>query len=363
MHLNDARLDLKDPVLDERLREWFAQAKEADASDVHLTAGAAPTMRVHGELKKLVDTVLSPQDCERMAYSLMTSGQRAQFEARGEVDFSYSVPGISRFRVNVYRQRGCPSVAARLVPTRVPSFASLGLPKHVERFTERPQGLLLVTGPTGSGKSTTLAALIDSINHRESKHIVTLEDPIEYLHRHDRCLIDQREVGQDTESFDRGLRAALRQDPDVILVGEMRDLETIATAIMAAETGHLVLATLHTPDAVQTIGRIIDVFPPGQQAQIRVQLAAVLIAVVSQRLLPEATGKGRVVACEILVNTPAVANLIRTEKVHQIKSVMQTGRQYGMQTMEMHVRELLQQGRIRDDAVRQWLPDWFGHLA
>jgi twitching motility protein PilT len=327
------------------MRELLTMAKETGASDLHLSVGAPPVLRVDGELVAQGE-VLSPDAAERLARSLMTDAQWEAFQAAGEIDFSYSLAGVSRFRVNVYRQRGCVSVAARVVPSRVPKLEELGLPEVLSTFTERPHGLVLVTGPTGSGKSTTLAALIDHINHTQRKHIITLEDPIEYLHRHALSIIDQREIGQDTRGFGPALRAALRQDPDVILVGEMRDLETMQTAITAAETGHLVFATLHTSDAVQTVDRMIDVFPASQQAQVRLQIASVLQGVVSQRLYKRADGTGRVAAVEVLVNTPAVANLIRTEKTHQIRSVMQTGRQAGMQTMEMHVRELVARGLV-----------------
>ncbi|MCL6517746.1 type IV pilus twitching motility protein PilT, partial [Alicyclobacillus sp.] len=319
------------------IRALLTLAKERGASDLHLSVGAPPVLRIDGELVAQGDP-LSPEVAEALARSLMSDAQWEAFSAAGELDFSFSLAGVSRFRVNVYRQRGCVSVAARLVPSRVPRLDELGLPEVIRSFTERSHGLVLVTGPTGSGKSTTLAAMLDHINRTQRKHIITLEDPIEYLHRHHQSIIDQREIGQDTRGFAPALRAALRQDPDVILVGEMRDLETMQTAITAAETGHLVLATLHTSDAVQTVDRMIDVFPAAQQAQVRLQIASVLQGVVTQRLYKRADGAGRIAAVEILVNTPAVANLIRTEKTHQIRSVMQTGRQAGMQTMDMHVR-------------------------
>ncbi|MFO2549004.1 type IV pilus twitching motility protein PilT [Alicyclobacillus cycloheptanicus] len=340
------------------MQTWLKAAVERGASDFHAAAGAAPTIRVDGRLMPIDTQKLGPEQTLAYANALLDERQRARFESEGQVDFSCAHHN-ARFRVNVYRQRGSVSIAARVIPQRVPNFSELGLPAHLLRIAERPHGLFLVTGPTGSGKSTTLAAMIDDINHRFAKHVVTLEDPIEYLHRHDQCLIDQREIGLDTLSFGAGLRAALRQDPDVILVGEMRDLETIATAITAAETGHLVLATLHTPDAPQTIDRIIDVFDPNQQGQIRIQLASVLLGVLSQQLLPRAHGQGRVAACELLVNTPAVANLIRTDKVHQIRNAMQTGRQFGMQTMEMHLRELLAKGIVSAETVRQFAADWY----
>jgi twitching motility protein PilT len=332
-------------------------AYSSHASDLHITVGAPPIFRVDGELKRYGQTVLTPAMTEQMARKLIKPDQYEQFLRRGELDFSYGVPGVSRFRVNAYMQRSCIGLVARVIPTTVPSLEELNMPDILRKFAHRPQGLLLVTGPTGSGKSTTLAAMIDYINQNLSRHIITLEDPIEYLHRHGRSIINQREVGFDTNNFANGLRAALRQDPDVILVGEMRDLETIHTAITAAETGHLVMATLHTSDASQTIDRIIDVFPAHQQPQIRIQLASVLVGVVSQRLFPRAEGKGRIAATEILVNTPAVANLIRQEKVHQIRSVMQTGKAQGMHTLEMSIHELMQQGVIAAEKAKLYLPE------
>ncbi|HEU4963794.1 MAG TPA: type IV pilus twitching motility protein PilT [Bacilli bacterium] len=333
-------------------QDLLRTAHEQGASDLHLTVGSPPVLRINGDLRALPDSALTASDTERIARELLRPDAYDKLIEQGEYDFSWDLPDVSRFRVNAFRQRGSLSLAVRTVPTRVPSPEELRLPELLLDITERPQGLFLVTGPTGSGKSTTLACMIDHINRRQRKHILTLEDPIEYLHQHRQSLIDQREVGKDTGSFASGLRAALRQDPDVILVGEMRDLETIATAITAAETGHLVLATLHTADAPQTIDRIVDVFPADQQQQIRVQLAAVLLGVVSQRLLPMERHNGRVVAQEILLNTPAVANLIRSEKVHQIRTVMQTGRAQGMQTLDMHLQELLQQGLINARTAR-----------
>jgi twitching motility protein PilT len=332
-------------------------AYSSHASDLHITVGAPPIFRVDGELKRYGQTVLTPAMTEQMARTLIKPDQYEQFLRRGELDFSYGVPGVSRFRVNAYMQRSCIGLVARVIPTTVPTLDQLNMPDILRKFAQRPQGLLLVTGPTGSGKSTTLASMIDYINQNMSRHIITLEDPIEYLHRHGRSIINQREVGFDTNNFANGLRAALRQDPDVILVGEMRDLETIHTAITAAETGHLVMATLHTSDASQTIDRIIDVFPAHQQPQIRIQLASVLVGVVSQRLFPRAEGKGRIAATEILVNTPAVANLIRQEKVHQIRSVMQTGKAQGMHTLEMSIHELMQQGLIAAEKAKLYLPE------
>ncbi|MCF6092696.1 type IV pilus twitching motility protein PilT [Microaerobacter geothermalis] len=336
------------------IEQLLRLAHEQGASDLHITVGSPPILRIHGQLKPLPGEKLKPNETAEIARQLMTQEQDERFREKGEADFSYGIPQVSRFRINVYRQRGCVSLAIRTINSKVPSMEQLGLPPIARDFAEKPQGLFLVTGPTGSGKSTTLASMIDYINRTMYKHIITLEDPIEYLHLHQRCIIDQREVGQDTLSFANGLRAALRQDPDVILVGEMRDLETIATAISAAETGHLVFATLHTSDAPQTIDRIIDVFPPAQQQQVRIQLAAVLLGVMSQRLIPTADGNGRMAAIEVLVNTPAVANLIRSEKVHQIKSIMQTGIQQGMITMEQSLKQLIRSGHITESMARQY---------
>ncbi|MEO3945473.1 type IV pilus twitching motility protein PilT [Gorillibacterium sp. CAU 1737] len=327
-------------------------AVEAGASDLHLTAGSPIMLRIHGELRPLGTRLLRPEDTENLVRQLIGEEGWALFEESGDADFAYGISGVGRFRVNTYRQRSHAGLSIRVIPDRVPRLAALGLPEAAEWFAGRPQGLLLVTGPTGSGKSTSLAAIVDHINRTRRDHILTLEDPIEYLHEPKNSIINQREVGRDTSSFARGLRAALRQDPDVVLVGEMRDLETISTAITAAETGHLVLATLHTADAPQSIDRIIDVFPPGQQQQIRYQLSSVLLGIMAQRLLPKVDGTGKVAAVEVLVNTPAVANLIRSEKVHQLRSVMQTGRSSGMQTMEQALRELVQAGTVTEEAAR-----------
>ena len=326
--------------------QLLRKAYEVKASDIHITVNSPAMFRIHGEMKPAGDEVLTPYQTMELAKQLMSAEQYETFLAKGDYDFSYGIPDVSRYRINVYKQKGNVSLTIRLIPQRIPAMEELGLPAIAQDFANKPQGLLLVTGPTGSGKSTTLAAIIDYINRSRNEHIITLEDPIEFVHDHKKCIVNQREVGIDTDSFATGLRAALRQDPDVILVGEMRDLETISTAITAAETGHLVFGTLHTADAPQTIDRVIDVFPPEAQQQIRVQLAAVLLGVMAQRLLPKADGSGRVAAQEVLVNTPAVANLIRSEKVHQIRSVMQTGKAQGMQTMEMSLRELLQRGLI-----------------
>lgn len=333
--------------VDAMLRAAF----ELKASDIHLTVGIPPIFRINGDLKRYGQDVLSPTDTEQMAKAIVPEHMWTRFETDGELDLSYSLSGVSRFRVNVFKQRGCISLAIRIVPTKIPTLDELQLPDVLKKMVAKPQGLILVTGPTGSGKSTTLAAMIDYMNKTMRKHIITLEDPIEYVHKHGSCIIDQREVGTDTSSFANGLRAALRQDPDVILVGEMRDLETIQTAITAAETGHLVFGTLHTSSAPATIDRIIDVFQPEQQAQIRIQLATVLVSIISQRLFPRAQKNGRIAATEILINNAAVANLIRNGKIHQIPSVMQTNRALGMHTLETSIKELVQQGLIAKEVV------------
>lgn len=333
----------------------LTQAHNLNVSDIHLTTGIPPVFRMHGTLKRYGDENLTPDMTKEIARALMPEILWPQFLDKGEMDFSYSLSGVARFRVNSFHQRGSISHAFRTIPTEVPTIADLQMPKTLANLAETQQGLILVTGPTGSGKSTTLAAMIRHINENLTKHIITLEDPIEYLHRHGSSIIDQREVGFDTGSFAAGLRSALRQDPDVVLVGEMRDLETISTAITAAETGHLVMATLHTSSAASTIERIIDVFPAGQQAQVRTQLAGILKAVVSQRLLPTADGAGRIAATEILINNPAVANLIRTEKVHQIPNVILTNRSFGMHMMVSSVQELLAAGKISRQTAQPFL--------
>jgi twitching motility protein PilT len=330
-------------------------ALERRASDIHLTAEAPPSVRVRGRLGPLEGfAVLSAQETREIVYSIMSDSQRQQFETNRQVDFSYSVPRRARMRVNAYIQRGAVSAALRVIPGETKSLEQLGMPTIVREMAALPRGIVLVTGPTGSGKSTTLAAIIDEINLTREDHILTIEDPIEFLHTHKRCLVNQRELGSDATSFAEGLRAALRQDPDVILVGEMRDLETISTALTAAETGHLVLATLHTQDAPQTIDRVIDVFPPHQQQHVRVMLSVALQGVVAQQLLPTADGSGRVAAVEVLIPTPGVRNLIREGKTHQIYSAIQTGGEYGMQTMDAALAELVRAGKIsRDDAKRR----------
>jgi twitching motility protein PilT len=321
-------------------------AVDQKASDLHFSVGLPPILRLQGELNPLDSPPLDPQDTEALAGQIMDEKQGKIFEEQGEIDLAYSCPGLARFRVNIYRQRSSTAIAMRVINTEIPTLDSLGLPGVIKDFTGYHKGLLLVTGPTGSGKSTTQASIIDLINQQRSCHIVTLEDPIEYLHHNKNCMINQREIGHDSSSFAAALRAALRQDPDVILVGEMRDLETISTAITAAETGHLVMATLHTVDAVQTIDRVIDVFPPHQQQQIRIQLANTLIGVVAQRLLRRKDGQGRVPAVEILVSNPAVRNMIREGKIHQIYSSIQTGGRQGMQLMDSHLEELFRRGVI-----------------
>ncbi|MFC0522442.1 type IV pilus twitching motility protein PilT [Pontibacillus salicampi] len=341
----------------ERFDQLLSSAFELHASDIHLTVAMPPVFRVHGDLKQYGKEKLSPDHTERMLDAILSETLRKKFEEKGEIDFSYGIPGISRFRINAYHQRNCISLAVRIVPTSIPTLDHLQMPPILKDIARSPQGLVLVTGPTGSGKSTTLASMIDYMNYSSRKHIITLEDPIEYLHSHNQCIIDQREVGFDTQNFANGLRACLRQDPDVILVGEMRDLETIATAITAAETGHLVLGTLHTTDAASTIDRIIDVFPPNQQPQVRIQLAGVLQAVVSQRLFQTTDKRGRRAATEILKNTAAVKNLIRNEKIHQIPNIMQTSKSQGMHTLQMSVKQLLDDGVISEEFATPYLEE------
>lgn len=332
-----------------KIEELLQEAVARRASDLHLTVGMPPIIRVHGSLEKMNFPTLKPDDTRQLFESMTTDDRLRQFQEIGEVDFSHAIFGLSRFRVNAFRQRGAIAIAIRVISEKVPNLDELGLPDIIKNFSRKPRGLVLVTGPTGSGKSTTLAAMIDLINEERSCNILTLEDPIEYLHRHRNSLVNQREVGTDTQSFANGLRAALREDPDVILVGEMRDMETISIAVRAAETGHLVLATLHTGDAAQTVDRIIDVFPPHQQQQIRVQLSLTLQGIVAQQLLPQRDGSGRVAAVEVLVATPAARNLIREGKSHQLLSVIQTGAKSGMQSMDAALRDLCRSGIISDE--------------
>jgi twitching motility protein PilT len=324
--------------IDELLEHMVAR----NASDLHVTVGTPPVVRVRGEVQRLDEYApLSAEDSQQILYRILSSEQQKHFELNRQLDFSHSIPGLARFRVNVYFQRESVGAAFRLIPAELKTLEELGIPSSLHQLAEKPRGLVLVTGPTGSGKSTTLAALIDEINRNRSEHILTIEDPIEFLHRHKRCIVNQREIGPDATSFAEALRAALRQDPDVILVGEMRDLETIATALTAAETGHLVFGTLHTQSAPSTIDRIIDVFAAEQQEQIRIQIASSLQGVVTQALLPTADGVGRVPALEILLPDDAVRNLIRQGKVEQIYSVMQTNTSRGMQTMEQSLADLI----------------------
>jgi twitching motility protein PilT len=313
-----------------------------NASDLHVTVGTPPAMRVHGALERYQDVPdLSPDDTHQMLYRILSTEQQKLLEINRQIDFAHSIPGLARFRVNVFFQRGTLGAAFRLIPADIKTLEELGIPTTLHALTEKPRGLVLVTGPTGSGKSTTLAALIDEINRKRSEHILTIEDPVEFVHRHKRCIVNQREIGPDASSFAEALRAALREDPDVILLGEMRDLETISTAITAAETGHLVFATLHTQSAPSTVDRIIDAFPAAQQEQVRVQLAATLQGICTQALLPTPGGTGRVPALEILFPDDAVRNLIRQGKVEQVYSVMQTSTAKGMQTMEQSLADLV----------------------
>ena len=316
------------------LRALLQEMIEREASDLHITAGERPKLRVDGDItNSSVETVMTPKDTLQLAYSVLTEQQKKRFEFEDELDFSFGIQNLARFRGNVFKQRGCVAMVLRMIPFSVRTFEDLGLPPVVARLAERPRGLILVTGPTGSGKSTTLAAMIDKINRDRKGHIITVEDPIEFIHRHQNCIVNQREIGTDTKSFAAALKYALREDPDVILVGEMRDLETIQAALTIAETGHLAFATLHTNSAAEAINRIIDVFPSHQQSQVRAQLAFVLEGIVTQTLLPRARGRGRVLAAEILVITPAIRSLIRDDKVHQIYSSMQSGKKFGMQTL------------------------------
>jgi len=327
--------------------ELLVALLEIGGSDLHLTAGTPPVVRVNGDLERLDKyPSLTPRALQGMIYAILPQKLRERFEQELELDMSYSLPGQARFRVNVYQQRDALGAAFRLIPFEIKKLDELGLPGVVADLARFPRGFVVVTGPTGSGKSTTLASMVDVVNEERAGHIMTVEDPIEFLHRHKKCIVNQREVGADTHGFGQALKHVLRQDPDVILVGEMRDLETISTAITAAETGHLVFATLHTQDAPQTIDRIIDVFPPHQQQQVRVQLATTLQGVVTQQLLQTADGQGRAVAAEVLVTTPAIRNLIREGKVHQIYSAMQAGGRFGMQTMDMSIASLVKAGRI-----------------
>jgi twitching motility protein PilT len=366
------------------INELLKETMDAQASDLHLTAGRKPTIRVWGKLQPLEHReVLSPEDTSQLAYSMLNAFQKQKFEKTWELDLSYGVPGLGRFRVNLYRQRGATGIAMRSIPSVIPSIEDLNLPPILRELSRKPRGLVLVTGPTGHGKSTALAAMLDAINSERAVHIVTVEDPIEYLHDHKKSVVNQRELGFDTQSFPNALRGVLREDPNVVMVGEMRDLETISAALTIAETGHLVFATLHTANAAQSIDRIVDVFPPYQQQQIRIQLASVIEAVISQQLLanhrfaakaagahmdghrraaaatatiqrvwPTLDEIGRVPAVEIMMATPAIRNLIREAKTHQIESALQTGGQYGMQTMDMALADLVRRRLVsHEDAI------------
>jgi twitching motility protein PilT len=341
-------------AMDIDFAELLKEVVARNASDLHLSVGAHPILRIRGRLMSLNEyPVLGGTTTREIIYSILSNDQRQRLETDWQIDFAYSVPGHGRFRVNAYYQRGSVGAAFRLIPFGLTSIDDLGLPQAVHDFTRRPRGFVLVTGPTGSGKSTSLAAMINEINETREEHIMTIEDPIEFLHTHKRCMVNQRELGADAQSFEGALRGALRQDPDVILVGEMRDLETISTALTAAETGHLVFATLHTQDTAQTIDRVIDVFPPHQQGQVRVQLSVALQGIITQQLLPSADGSGRVVACEVLVPTPAIRNLIREGKTHQIYSVLQTSSNVGMQTMDAALVTLIREGKISRTTAEQ----------
>ena len=333
---------------------------EKGASDLHITTASPPRLRIDGKLVPLDNPALTPVETKALCYSILTDSQKHKFEEHNELDLSFGVKGLSRFRGNIFMQRGAVAGAFRTIPFEIRTFTDLGLPEIVNDLVKKPKGLILVTGATGSGKSTTLAAMVDRINSERYDHIITIEDPIEYLHGHKKCLINQREVNADTTSFKAALRYVLRQDPDVVLIGEMRDLETIEAALTVAETGHLTLATLHTNSAVQTINRIIDVFPPHQQEQIRVQLSFVLEGILAQQLIPKKTGKGRALAVELLVPNPAIRNLIREDKIHQLYSTMQTGQtKYGMQTMNQSLVELYAKGHLSyEDAIgRSMVPE------
>jgi twitching motility protein PilT len=328
------------------LPELLKTLVEMSGSDLHLTTGTPPQVRVHGHLQRLEGVDLAPSDTKQLAYSVLTDSQKKRFEETLELDFSFGIKGIARFRCNLFNQRGAVGAVYRVIPEKIRSFQELGLPAVLSTLAERPRGLVLVTGPTGSGKSTTLAAMIDKINKERHDHILTIEDPIEFVHQHQGCLVNQREVHSDTQSFGNALRAALREDPDIVLIGEMRDLETVESALKIAETGHLTFGTLHTNSAAQTINRIIDIFPANQQSQIRTQLSLVLEGIVCQALLPKISG-GRVVSLEIMVPTPAIRNLIREDKIHQIYSSMQTGQEkVGMQTMNQSLATLYQKKQI-----------------
>lgn len=338
------------------LKDLLIKTIEIGASDLHLTVGLGPTVRINGSLKKVGDHKLTPSELREFAKEILQE-KYAEYNEVGEMDTSYSVSEIGRFRVNIFKQRNSDAIAIRVIALKIPTLDELKHPKVIKDILKKQRGLVLVTGPTGSGKSTTLAAIINEINNTREAHIITLEDPIEYLHRHNKSIINQREIGKDSKSYESALKAILREDPDVILVGEMRDLETISIAMTAAETGHLVFSTLHTIGAAKTIDRIIDVFPPHQQQQIRIQLAAVLQGVISQQLVPLQNNNGRAAALEIMVTTPGIQNLIREGKTYQIESAIQTGGKYGMKTMDMALAELYKKGQIDLDTALNYSVD------
>ncbi|MCY6484033.1 type IV pilus twitching motility protein PilT [Clostridium aestuarii] len=327
------------------LNELLEKTVKENASDLHITVGIVPTLRINGKLSGIGDKKLTTNDTKKYVKELLGETY-GEYEKKGEIDTSFSLPGVGRFRINVYKQRGSDAIAIRAVGLKIPTLNEIKMPSIIKELTKKKRGLVLVTGPTGSGKSTTLAAMINEINSSRAAHIITLEDPLEYLHRHNKSIINQREIAKDTLSYKSALKAALREDPDVILVGEMRDLETISTAITAAETGHLVLSTLHTIGAAKTIDRIIDVFPPYQQQQIKIQLAAVLEGIISQQLVTRSDENGRIAALEIMILNSAIQNLIREGKTHQIQSSIQTGSKYGMKTMDSSLAELYKKGLI-----------------
>ena len=344
------------------LYDLLASMIERKASDLHISTGTPPRIRVDGSLIPMEGQSLSPAETKALCYSVLTDAQKHKFEEHNELDLSFGLKGLSRFRANIFMQRGAVAGAFRTIPFEIKSFLELGLPDIVAEIAKKPRGLVLVTGPTGSGKSTTLATIIDKINRERQEHIITVEDPVEFLHSHKKCLVNQREVNSDTFSFKDALKYVLRQDPDIVLIGEMRDLETIEAALTVSETGHLTFATLHTNTAVQSINRIIDVFPPHQQEQIRVQLSFVLEGILSQHLIPKKSGKGRAMAMEILIPTPAIRNLIREEKIHQLYSMMQTGQaKMGMQTMNQSLLHLYEKGDITYEMAlsKSPIPDEF----
>jgi twitching motility protein PilT len=348
----------KAPQQELNLRVLLQEMIQRGASDLHITVGNPAKLRIDGDLTDSnAKQVLAPKDTLSLAYSILTDNQKKRFETEDELDFSFGVQNLSRFRGNVYKQRGCVAMAIRQIPYEIVSIEKLGMPPVINQLADRPRGLVLVTGPTGSGKSTTLAAMVDKVNRERKGHIITIEDPIEFIHRHQGCMINQREVGADTNSFRAALKYALRQDPDVILVGEMRDLETISAALTIAETGHLVFATLHTNSAAESINRIVDAFPSHQQGQVRTQLAFVLEGVITQTLLPRARGKGRVAAAEVMICTPAIRAVIRDEKIHQIYSLMQAGKKHGMQTLNDALQILYIKGEVTLDECVKRSPD------